>query len=291
MRQTSDPSPVSVFQFLDARDFLRQAYDAEKRLNKDFSQRYIAKAMGAASSSFFKDVLAGRARLSPPRVAKFAKMFRLSPKEAEYFENLVLFTQAENETEKERLLKKLSGETPVGTYAILEAFQMEYLKKWHYAAVRELLAFTDFRPDTPEHYAELGKKLDPAISETEVRNAVQVLLKLKLVHKNAQGRLEKADKVVSTGVSASQVAAFKPGIRANLELASRALDQFPAKVRPFSYLTLSVSEESFVQIRDILRKTRKQILDLVSSDREVDRLYQLNMQLFPLSNTVKRRKS
>ena len=291
MRQSSTTSPVSVFQFLDARDFLRQAYDAEKSLNKDFSQRYIAKAMGAGSSSFFKDVLAGRARLSPSRVAKFSKMFRLSPKENEYFENLVLYTQAENDAEKERLLKKLSGETPVGAYAILEAFQMEYLKKWHYAAVRELLAFTDFRADSEEGYAALGRQLDPAIPESEVRSAIQLLLKLKLIRKNAQGRLEKVDKVISTGISAAQVAAFKPGIRANMELAARALDEFPAKVRPFSYLTLSVSEESFAQIRDILRSTRKQILDLVSLDNSVDRLYQLNMQLFPVSKTVKRRKS
>lgn len=291
MRQSSAPSPVSVFQFLDARDFLRQAYDAEKFLNKDFSQRYIAKAMGAGSSSFFKDVLAGRARLSAPRVAKFAKMFRLSPKETEYFENLVLYTQAENETEKERLLKKLSGETPVGNYAILEAFQMEYLKKWHYAAVRELLAFTDFQAASAEEYANLGEKLDPSISESETQSAIQLLLKLKLIRKNAQGRLEKVDKVVSTGISAAQVASFKPGIRANMELAARALDQFPAKVRPYSYLTLSVSEESFVQIRDILRNTRRQILDLVSGDEAVDRLYQLNIQLFPVSKTVKRRKS
>ena len=290
MRQTSATSPVSVFQFLDARDFLRQAYDAEKRLNKDFSQRYIAKAMGAGSSSFFKDVLAGRARLSPPRVSKFAKMFRLSPKETEYFENLVQYTQAETDAEKERLLKKLSGETPVGAYSILEAFQMEYLKKWYYAAVRELLAFTDFRADS-EEYADLGKKLEPAISETEARSAIQLLLKLKLIRKNAKGRLEKVDKVVSTVNSAAQVASFKPGIRANLELASRALDEFPVKVRPFSYLTLSVSEESLTQIRDILRSTRRQILDLVSRDPSIDRLYQLNMQLFPVSKTVKRRKS
>jgi len=116
------------------------------------------------------------------------------------------------------------------------------------------------------------------------------LLKLKLIRKNAQGRLEKVDKVVSTGISSAHIATFKPGIRANLELASRALDEFPAKLRPFSYLTLSVSEESFGQIRDILRNTRRQILDLVSRDASVDRLYQLNMQLFPVSKTAKRRK-
>lgn len=286
MQRPTSPSPVSVFHFLDARDFLRQAYDAEKRANKDFSHRYIAKAMGAGSSSFFKDILQGRARLNSSRVAKFAALFRLSSREAEYFENLILLDQAETDPEKERLLKRLSGRTAT-SYKLLEAFQAEYLKRWHYAAIRELLAFVDFQGD----YEELAQQLDPPITEAEARSAIQLLLRLQLIRKNAQGRLEKVDKVVSTGVSGAGVAAFKPGIRANLELAQRALDEFPAKARPFSYLTLSVSQESFNQIRDILRATRREILGVVSRDESVDRLYQLNMQLFPLSQTVKRRKS
>jgi uncharacterized protein (TIGR02147 family) len=280
------PTTVSVFHFLDAREFLRRAYDLEKRRNPDFSQRYIAKVMGAGSSSFFKDVLNGRARLSPARVAKFARLFRLTKAETEYFESLVLYTQAESDEDKERCLRKLTQTTPTRRHALLEAFQLEYLKKWHYAAVREYLALGDFKGD----YEGMARALHPAITADEARDAVRLLLKLKLARKNAQGGIEKADSVVTTGSGNAQEG-YKTGIRANMELALRALDAFPAELRPCSYLTLSVSGESFAYIKEKLRVVRAEILDVVTRDESVDRLYQLNFQLFPLSKTVTRRKS
>lgn len=280
------PDRVSVFRFLDAREYLRQACEAEKKVNKGFSHRYIAKAMGAGSSSFFKDVLNGRAPLNPARAAKFARLFCMSLKEAEYFENLVLYTQAASPEDKERLLKKLSQEATAGQRAILEASQMEYLQKWHYAAIRELLDVHDFRGD----YEQLAEALDPPISSAEARDAIELLLRLKLIRKDAQGRFEKVDEVVSTGILSDPEHA-KPGIRANLDLARRALDAHPAATRPFSYLTVCVSEKTFTHVRDKLRTVRREILDVVSHDSDADRLYQLNLQFFPLSNPAKRRES
>ncbi len=287
MVRTQSIPEVSVFRFLDAREFLRQAYDAEKKRNRNFSHRFIAKAMNAGSSSFFKDVLCGRAPLSSARAAKFAKLFHLSPKEAEHFENLVRFTQASTKEEKELYLRRLGGgSAAAGRKAILEASQREYLRKWHYAAIRELLDIHDFRGD----YEALAKALDPAITSAEAREAVELLLRLGLIRKDAQGRYEKVGEVVATREGGDPEAA-KPGLKAALELARRSLDEHPAAARPFSYLTLNVSERAFSEIRARIRAFRGEILELVAADDEVDRLYQLNLQFFPLSLPAKRRKS
>lgn len=278
------PTTVSVFHFLDAREFLRRAYDVEKRRNPDFSQRYIAKAMSAGSSSFFKDVLTGRARLSPPRVAKFAKMFGLSKAETEYFETLVLYTQADTPDEKQRCLKRLTEASPSRRHALIEASQLEYVRKWHYAAVREYLALVEFRDD----YDAMAAALRPPITPEEAREAVQLLLRLKFARKNAQGVLEKTEDVVTTGANPDPEK-VRAVLRANIELGLQALEEIPARERPFSHLTLSVSEESLALIRERLQKTRNEILDIVRKDGGVDRLYQLNFQLFPLSKPVSRR--
>ena len=82
----------------------------------------------------------------------------------------------------------------------------------------------------------------------------------------------------------------KPALRANLKLAERALDAHAPAVRPFSYMTLSVSQDTVQFIRERLLAARRDILDRVSRDEAVDRLYQLNIQLFPLSKTEKRSK-
>jgi uncharacterized protein (TIGR02147 family) len=279
---TNDPLP-SVFQFLDAREFLRQAYAAQKLMNKGFSHRYIAKAMGAGSSSFFKDVLNGRASLTPARAAKFARLFCMPPRDAGYFENLVQYTQTTNPDEKERLLKILSRAKGAGEQSVLEASQTEYLQKWHYAAVRELLAIHEFTDD----YATLAAQLDPPISVNDAREAIQLLLRLKLIRRSKEGRYEKVDKVLVTGPRHSPDSA-RLGIRANLELARRALDTHAPEVRPFAYLTMSVSKKSLQFINERLREVRREILEHVSQDDAVDRLYQLNMQLFPLTKPSER---
>lgn len=284
MPASTSSSALSVFQFLDAREFLAQIYEEEKKRNSVFSHRFIARSMNARSSSFFKDVLSGRIGLNPTRARAFAKLFKLNARETEYFENLALYTQAETEEEKKHYLRKLS-DTSTSRHTLLSAMQMEYFKKGVYAAVRELVAIHEFQGD----YAELGALLEPPIPASEAIEAVQLLLKLKLIKKNAQGRYERVDRVLSSGNQADP-AKVKPAIRQNLALAQRALDLFPAEIRPFSYLTVSVSEESVALIRDRLRMIRREILEIVTQEQSVDRLYQLNFQLFPISKVVKPRK-
>ena len=152
-------------------------------------------------------------------------------------------------------------------------------------AVRELFAIHDFRGD----YAALGKLLTPALTEAEARGAVELLVRLKLVRKNAQGGYEPTDRVLLSGPKASPET-VRPVLLGNLELARRALDAFPAAARPFSGATLSVSEQSLRRIHERFLAFRREAFELAMQDEEVDRLYQMNFQLFPLSGTVTRRK-
>src|SRR5690606_3588579 len=109
--------------------------------------------------------------------------------------------------------------------------------------------------------------------------------RLNLARKNAQGRYEKVGEVVSTGPAADP-AGTRPGLRASLELATRALEAHPPAERPFSYVTVCVSEKTFARVRDKIREIRREILESAARDAEADRLYQLNLQFFPLSPPV-----
>lgn len=280
------PRAVSVYAFLDARDFLAQVYAEEKRKNRAVSHRYIAKAMNARSSSFFKDVLTGRIRLSPARARAFAKLFKLDAEESEYFGNLVLYTQAETHEEKSQWLKKLVKELPPGTRTLLESFQMEYFKKWYYAAVREAFTLDDFSGDAER----LAATLRPKIKPSEAQDAIDLLARLKLIRKAPGGGYRKVDRVVTSGYDADP-ALLRGAIADNIELGLRALEDMDPKERPFSYLTLSLSERSFLRIRDRIRAFRKELLEMAVEEEQADRLYQLNLQFFPLSEVVRKGKS
>ncbi len=274
----------SVFEFLDAREFLRHAYTARKRLDKRFSHRYIAKEMGAGSSSFFKDVLGGRAHLNPDRAAGFARLFDLSAREAGYFELLAQYGDASEPEDKERLLKLLTRAQGAGEEWVLDASETEYLQKWYYAAIREMLTLIHFTGD----YEDLASRLEPSITPAEARDAVQLLLKLKVIRRTHEGRYIKADKVPARGIR-NDPDKVRSGLLATLELARRALDAHPAEIRPFSALTISVSRDALHDINERLRAFRRDIIELVSRDPQVDRLYQLNMQLFPVSVPPRRK--
>ncbi len=274
-----------MFRYLDARKYLADAFEYSKRLSPAFSHRFVAKAMNASSSGFFKDILNGRISISPARAAKFARLFKMPANEAAHFETLVLYTQADSTEEKERLLGRLSRGSG-GHNHVLEAFQLEYFKKWHYAAVREILAFEPVR-DIEGDFARIAALLEPALTPAEVHNAIGLLLKLKLIRKNAQGVFERADQVIRSGRMQNPVV-IKPAIRGNIELALRALERQPAAIRPFSYLTLSVSESSLAPIREKIATMRREILEIAAQDEHVDRLIQLNVQMFPLTQVSRK---
>ncbi len=287
MKPPKEPAspPVSVYRYLDARQFLRDAYTAEKLRNRAFSQRFIAMALKAGSSSFFQDILSGKSALTPARTLGFARLFKLSKPETEYFESLALYTQAVTDEEKKHAMEKLKAANPFRNHAFVEVLQMEYFSNWRHAAVRELLAIHEFRGD----YAALGGLVSPPLSAHEAQESVELLHRLRLIRKTAHGGYERADKVLVTRRDANPNL-VRPALIDHLELARRALDRFAPEKRPFSLLTLSVSEGSFRQIHERLRAVRQEIFDIVTQDNEVDRLYQLNIQFFPLSEPVLRRK-
>ena len=49
---------------------------------------------------------------------------------------------------------------------------------------------------------------------------------------------------------------------------------------------MGVSDEAYCKIVALLRECRNKIVDVVSSDNKMDRVYRLNLQLFPLTERV-----
>ena len=67
-------------------------------------------------------------------------------------------------------------------------------------------------------------------------------------------------------------------------MAAAALDNCPRRDRDFSTLTLSLSGRNFIAAREILRKARQELLALDEKETGPERVYQINLQAFPLSH-------
>lgn len=270
---------ISVFDYTDYRALLRDLYQQEKRDKPFFSYRYICAKVGFTSAGFFTNIIAGKRNISSDIIFKFAELFKFNKRETEYFETLVLYDQSKQHTHKKFYYEKLLSMRR-GKVRELAADQYEYFNKWYYVAVREALNFFDFKGD----YRALAKKLRPAITPSEAKEAVVLLERLGLVAKNANGTYSLTDATITTVPHVPLVAVHNFQI-ATMDLAKQALDRIPREERTISTLTLSLSKETFDAVSEKLALFRREMLDMVKNDQhEVDRVFQFNFQIFPLTD-------
>ncbi len=267
----------SIYEYLDYQVLLQDRYQARKKRSAAFSHRYIAAKSGMTSAQVTR-VLNGKRKLNPRHAKPLAKAFGLNEEEREFFETLVLFGVAKTHAEKSHFLEKIIRirNTLIKT---LGKEQYDYFTDWYYTGVREVLNFFPF----DGNFAKLAAGLRPSIKPQQAKQAVQVLLQRGLVERTAEGGYRLVDQVVSSG---SHIPA---AIMSNLhltmgELALRALAEINPSERNFSFVTLSLSQRSLETIYAKLRRFRKEVLEVARQDPEVDRVVQMNFQIFPLSH-------
>lgn len=268
---------VNVFEYTDYRVFLKDAYDIRRKLNPNFSYRFIASKVGFASPGFFTNVLKGKKDISLKLAHKFAELFKLGRKEKEYFEVLVLFNKATGNGEKKEYLDRLLALRGSHVKKV-EAHQYEYFEKWQYMAVREALALHPFRGD----YRALAALIHPPITAQEAKKAVELLERLGLIKAGPDGAYERTDAAISAGDEISKVLLNAYQVQA-MDLAKHALDHLPPGTRNFSTLTLSVSGSTYSAMVEELRSFRRRLLEMAGNSEDPDRIYQMNFHVFPLT--------
>jgi uncharacterized protein (TIGR02147 family) len=271
-------SPMnSIFSYTDYRKFLSDFYLEKKTERKSFSYRFIASKVGFKSAGHFTQIITGKANISIVLIERFAEFLKLKKREAEYFQCLVLFNQAKNHEDKKRYFDKMTSFREA-TVRVVDAAQYEFYDKWYYTAIHELLDFYKFRGD----YKELGRQIEPSIPPAEAQRSIELLASLGFIKKDAHGYYRKTSATITTGNSAPSLA-VNSFVLNSLKLSAEAIDRFPRDERNLSWLTMSLSQESYNEVVEELRAFRRRALDIASQDSAADRVYQFNFQVFPLS--------
>jgi uncharacterized protein (TIGR02147 family) len=73
------------------------------------------------------------------------------------------------------------------------------------------------------------------------------------------------------------------------EFAIQSLD-LPLSERMMSGLTLGLTQRAYERIRKELEDCCRRVIAIATEDEETDRVYRLNMQLFPMSERLKKEK-
>lgn len=271
---------VSVYDFLDYRAYLRAYYEAAKRSRPSFSFRLFSKLAGLKSPNFLKLVIDGERNLGADSVARFATALGLAAREAEFFRDLVAFSQAEDIAAKNRAFERIAASRRFRQARRIDGDLFAYLSHWYNPAVRELAARHDFQEDP----RWIAAQLLPRISVNEAAEAMKLLLSLGLLVRDPMtGRVARGEPTLTTEheVRSLGAAAFH---RQMLERAAHSLDLVPGTKRDLAALTVCVSPATAAVVKQRIHEFREALTELCDSDACGAIVYQLNLQWFPLSS-------
>jgi uncharacterized protein (TIGR02147 family) len=269
---------IDVFQYLDYRAFLRDAYADLKARQEGFSYRAFSKRAGMSSPNFLKLVIDGKRNLTASSVERFAEALALSARESAFFRELVGFEQAATAAQKNEHYERIGRFRKHRAVRRLERDTFAYLSHWYYPAIRELVSCPSFRED-PEWIAA---QLRPAVPPSRVREAIDTLLEVGVLERDADGKLVQGEPLLSTGPEVRSLA-IGNFHRQMMERAADSIELIDREQREISGLTVALSRERFEMFKRKIHALRAELLELSADETEPTRIVQFNFQAFPLA--------
>lgn len=279
-------------EYMDYRLFLADFYLAKKNLTKTSVRPYSYAIFSAAadikSPNYLKMIIEAKRNLSPDMIAKFAKACAFNKAQTDEFRLLVEFSQAEDPADRNYALKQLSE------YRVEQKLKHGELDRKVFEKVPNwigwiIYALVDQQGVTFET-SQLRDLLRGKASESEINEALENLIK--------SGELVRDPDtlVISKGKSTEAPEEIPSALVRKLQmqlmyLGLESLYQDAATEREFGSLTLSLTAKEFEEIKFKLRQLRKSLHKDNSIARMAskgERVYQLNLQLFPVSNASKK---
>lgn len=269
---------VNILGYTDYREFLKDYYRQEKERNPKFSHRFFVKKAGFSSPIQLHAVMEGVRNLSKDGILKFSLALGLTKREQQYFETLVSHNQAktpETQSYYFELLRSLRKDK-IGTP--LDDDKFEFLSKWFYPAIRELVALPYFSDD-PEW---IRKALKNRVTTKEARQAMDALTRLGLI-KNENGKFVQIDQNLITEDDLVHDAAYQFHQQI-LNIAKDTLANTYPNERQCSGLMMPMSTKQFYEVKKMIREFEDTVIRFLNEHPETpESVFHLNTMLFSLT--------
>lgn len=293
----SQLTPPQLESYLDYRKFLADFFEFKKNQHKTHknlrSYQYsdFAAAADIKSPNYLKMIIEGKRNLSEEMALKFAKAMHLTKNQSEEFKHLVFLNQATDPAVRNQHLRDLNDHRMTSSIVKgqLDSKTCEKIPNWIGWILYAMLDQENVNFNLDELKFLLRKKA----KESEIEAALEKLLKsgeividpATGIYKKGRSLIEKPEDIPVSLIRKLQAQLMYLGLE--------SLFQDQATDREFGTLTLCLTQKEFEDLKFQLRKMRKQIHKDNSVQRmssKGDRVYQLNLQLFPVTEKMEIKK-
>jgi uncharacterized protein (TIGR02147 family) len=275
-----EPHPA-IYTYLDYRHYLSDIFSQLKNAHPSLSLRAFAKMAGSSSPNFLRLIESRKLNIQPSGIHALSQSLGLTAKERGYFEYMVSFDHAKTHDEKDRYFRLILSTREYKMIKTLDKSQYELFSHWYIPVIRELITSASY-PGDP---GWIGGKIVPVVSTAKVKKAIAVLESLGLIRRAENGNWEQMQRVVSTPSEVLSVAVttYHKGV---IALASEAIERFGPCERDIRSVTMGVSQTGYSEVKKRMEAFWKELLSYADTQKTADRIYQINMQLFPVSESM-----
>ena len=264
-----------VTEYEDYRIYMQDYYNERKRTSS-FSWREFTRASGFTSPTYLKLVCEGKTRLSPQGAEKVGTAMGLVGFELEYFKSMITFCHAKTDQERKAAYEAMLELASNNKVRIVDGDAFKYFESWVHPVVRELAPVMPGA--TP---GEIARRCCQRVTGESIRESLEFMVKVGLLKKE-EGAYVQTDKYLK-GSSEVMPVALRSMHGEMARFAEEAIERFLPSERNFTGLTMGVSGEAYDKILAELEACRKRIVQIALDSRKVERVYRLNLQLFPLT--------
>lgn len=271
----------SVIEYKNYREYILDYYKERKRCSA-FTWREFAKIAGFASGSYLKLVCDGKTRLLEEGAKKTAIAMGLLGFEYDYFVLMVRYENAKNDAQKKKCFEEMQSLSAANNIRILGSEFYTYYETWKHSVVREM---APLMPGAKPN--EIARACKLPLTAADVADSLRFLLKSGFLTRDKFGNYHQTNHSLSTGRLNVVAVAVHSLLRQMGEFALDALDRLPISERHFSGITMGVTEQSYAEVVEELAECRRRIVEIVSKDKDLEKVCRLNMQFFPLTENLK----
>ena len=268
--------PITEYQ--DYRRFMQDFYEEKKK--SGFTWREFSKEAGFASPSYLKLVCEGKSSLSRVGLPRVANAMGLTGFERTYFEKMVEFGNATNDEKKKAAFADLTRIAKEQKARVIDADTFAYYESAVNSIVREL---APLMPGALPN--EMAKRIKHLYTAQQVRDSLAMLTRAKFLEETDENVYRQTDKAI-TGSTEAIPLALRSMNREMTDLAKEALDKIDVRERNISGVTIGVDDTTLARISEEVNNCRKRIIALANECKDINQVYRLNLQLFPLTDKI-----
>lgn len=267
--------------YLDYREYLQACYLYLKQEVPGTSYVSFSENLGFSKTNVLFLIIKGKRPLSNKAAEKIIAGLELTGVEKQYFRTLVHHANASTLAEKDELFRKLVTVKSQSVTSPMTRSQLDFFNEWYHVAIYELINAVDFQSNSQW----IAKHLQPNIRPEQARKSLQLLQSLDLIVWDAEKKRFLPTKTrVSTGDEIASVAVIRYHQQL-LDLAKNSLTTMNEHERDISAISFAVPSYMIEEIKEEIRIFRKKILSLTEQERRPDTVYQMAIQLFPVTKT------